>query len=158
MRALVVLLLVSACTRSAPVVDAGEPECTLTTPLRKGVPGSPGHLLASARNPNGASELATLMRRFVDDWTATREALRAGQAVEGARWPVHRHMRCAWPTALEDRNETFDGLAVRYLAEVKRFDEAPSRERYEAVIAACAACHEVTCGGPLAVIETLHLE
>lgn len=38
-------------------VADGAAECTLETPLIPGVPGSPGHLLPSDRNPNGDSEL-----------------------------------------------------------------------------------------------------
>ncbi len=138
------------------VVEAGAPagECTLETRLVPGVPGSPGHLIPSELNPNGASELATLMRTFVADWRDARAKLEAdaGTAL-AARWPVHRKMRCAWPTAEADRSPAFDGLAVNYLLQVRRFDERPSRETYEAVLDGCKSCHEVSCGGPLELIE-----
>lgn len=139
---------------------AAEPECTLETPLVPGVPGSPGHLIASDINPNGASELAALMRTMVADWRAVKTSLEADGGVErGKAWlPVHRRIRCAWPTDAKDRDATYDGLAVGYLAAVKAFDAAPSRETYGAVIAGCAACHEVTCGGPLEVIDGLKLK
>lgn len=160
MRALVIASLVSfaACNRT-PVpflVDAGPPpdDCTLETKLQPGVPGSPGHLIASELNPNGASELATLMRTFVADWKDARAKLEADpKAAFPARWPVHRKMRCAWPTSLDDRTPTYDGLAVNYLAKVKAFDAKPSRETYEGVLDGCQACHEVTCGGPLELIQ-----
>lgn len=142
------------CTRAAAVVDAGPPPdaCTATTVLAPGVPGSPGHLIASERNPNGASELATLMRAFVDDWKAARVALEADAGVS-ARLPTHRKLRCAWPTDAADRNPVFDGFAVGYLEKVKAFDARPSRATYEGVLDGCKACHEVSCGGPLEVIE-----
>jgi cytochrome c553 len=138
---------------------AVEPDCTLETALVPGVPGSPGHLLPSDLNPNGASELAALMRTMVADWRAVKTSLEAdaGVAPGTKHHPVHRKMRCAWPTDPKDRDATFDGLAASYLATVKAFDAAPSRETYGAVIGACAACHEVTCGGPLEVIEGLKL-
>lgn len=160
------LLLLAACTKpaaappappppapavvAAPVVD----DCTLETVLKPGIPGSPGHLIPSDINPNGASELATLMRTFVADWKDTKAKLEAGQPVT-AKLPVHRRIRCSWPTAKEDRDAKFDGLAVAYLAHVKAFDAAPSRESYGNVISACAACHEATCGGPLDLINSL---
>lgn len=149
-------MVLLGCTRAAVVVDAGPPpdECTLTTVLEPGVPGSPGHLIASERNPNGASELATLMRTFVDDWKAARVALEADAGVS-ARLPTHRKLRCAWPTDAADRNPVFDGFAVGYLEKVKAFDARPSREKYEGVLDGCKACHEVSCGGPLEVIEGL---
>ncbi len=130
------------------------PECTLATPLVEGAPGSPGHLLPSKRNPNGDSELAALMRTFVDDWKAARATLEA-QGHVAPRLPSHRLLRCAWPTDVQDRNEAFDALAQSYLAAVGAFDEGPSQPRFNAVIDACRACHEVTCGGPLEVIEGL---
>ena len=158
MRALVVgSMLLFACPRSAPIaVDAGPPpdECTLATKLVPGIPGSPGRLIASERNPNGASELATLMRTFVDDWKDARVKLEADAGFT-ARLPTHRKIRCTWPTDAADRNPTFDGYAVGYLEKVKAFDARPSRETYEGVLDGCKACHEVSCGGPLEVIEGL---
>lgn len=136
-------------------VKPPEPACTGETKLVEGVPGSPGHLLPSSINPNGASELATLMRRFVADWKAARQTLEAGGNV-APRFPSHAKLRCAWPTDPADRNAQFDTLAVGYLDAVKRFDESPGQRSYEGVINACAACHEVTCGGPLEVINQLH--
>ena len=148
-------MMVLACPRSAPI-DAGPPadECSLATKLAPGVPGSPGHLVASERNPNGASELATLMRSFVDDWKDARAKLEADAGVS-ARMPTHRKIRCTWPTDAADRNPLFDGFAVGYLEKVKAFDARPSRETYEGVLDGCKACHEVSCGGPLEVIEGL---
>lgn len=138
---------------------AGEPDCTLETALVPGVPGSPGHLIASDINPNGASELAALMRTMVADWRAVKASLEADAGADPGKQlhPAHRKIRCAWPTDPKDRDATFDGVAASYVAAVKAFDAAPSRETYGAVIGGCAACHEVTCGGPLEVIEGLKL-
>ncbi len=130
------------------------PDCTLATPLVEGVPGSPGHLLPSVRNPNGDSELAALMRRFVADWEAARQTMEQ-EGHLAPRFPSHRQLRCAWPTTASDRDQTYDGLAINYLAAVKAFDASPSRRTYDAVVDGCRACHEVTCGGPLQVIEAL---
>lgn len=149
-------LLLLACPRPAPPLDAGPAaeDCTLATVLKPGVPGSPGHLIASAINPNGASELATLMRAFVEDWKDARVKLGADAGV-AARLPTHARLRCTWPTAADDRNPAFDGFAVNYLGKVKAFDARPSRETFEGVLDGCKACHEVSCGGPLEVIEGL---
>lgn len=153
-------LVLSACPKPAapppppPPPAAPVDDCTFETKLVEGVPGSPGHLIASERNPNGASELATLMRRFVDDWKAARIALEADAGVP-AYLPAHRRIRCSWPTDAADRNVTFDGYAQNYVKAVKAFDAAPSRATYEGALDACKACHEVSCGGPLEVIEGL---
>lgn len=157
------VLLALGCLKPTPaaapaVTDAGAPvdDCTLETKLVPGVPGSPGHLIPSELNPNGASELATLMRTFVADLKDARVKLEADAGTTlAARLPVHRKMRCAWPTAESDRNPAFDGLAMSYLHAVKRFDAKPSRETYEGLLDGCKACHEVSCGGPLELIEGL---
>jgi hypothetical protein len=154
----VLLWVLAGCSRPAlpTAVDAGPPpdDCTLATVLVPGIPGSPGHFLLSERNPNGDSELAALMRRFVDDWKDARVKLDAGLPLT-PRLAVHRKMRCSWPTAAADRNAQFDGYAIGYLAKVKAFDAQPSRDTYEGVLDGCKACHSVTCGGPLEVIEGL---
>jgi hypothetical protein len=146
------------CASQAPARAAAEEECTLATPLVPGVPGSPGHLIPSDINPNGASELATLMRQMVTDWQGVRAQLASGQPVQRAPLlPTHRRISCSWPTASEDRNGAFDAMAQAYVQNVRSFDAAPSAETYRGVLSACASCHEATCGGPLAVIEGLQL-
>jgi hypothetical protein len=121
-----------------------------------GVPGSPGHLLPSLRNPNGDSELAALMRRFVDDLGAARAAVKA-RAPKAALAKAHRRMRCAWPTDVKDRTPTFDALAIVYLAQVEALDAAgPAADlEYARVLEGCQGCHQASCPGPLDVIEGL---
>jgi hypothetical protein len=127
-------------------------DCNLNTPLVPGVPGSPGHLIVSSRNPNGDSELAVLMRQFVDDLREVRTLLAAGQPVRPL-FPTHRKMRCAWPTKVDERNEGFDARAQAYLAMVRAFDDVPGQATYNAMINGCIACHAQSCGGPLDFID-----
>lgn len=167
MRPLLVLLLVaaSACSKPQPQPPAAPPpkapvapvdDCTAETKLVPGIPGSPGHLLPSERNPNGDSELAALMRAMESDLRATRLAITDGGAPPGALFPSHRKIRCSWPTDPRDRNPTFDGLAINYLARVKALDEKPLEPAaYEGVLEACKACHQTFCPGPVAVIDSL---
>ena len=135
-------------------VVADDADCNLSTPLVPGIPGSPGHLIKSQRNPNGDSELSVLMRQFVDDLREVRTQAEAGQPVKKLL-PVHRKMRCAWPTKPEERNEQFDGRALGYLAAVRAFDTAPNQANYNGIIAGCIACHSVSCGGPLDFIDSM---
>lgn len=154
-------LLAQACSSAAPSVAPTEEEtCTLETPLLPGVPGSPGNLIPSEINPNGASELADLMRRMEADLLAARAALETGAPLP-ALHPTHRRIRCAWPTDLSDRNATFDTMAQLYLRAVKRFDAsgaAERREAYDAVVTGCIACHENSCPGPIPAIQRLYAE
>lgn len=129
-------------------------DCDLSTPLVPGVPGSPGHLIVSARNPNGDSELAHLMRDMVDELLAARAALEGGEA-PAPLFPSHRRMRCAWPTTPDQRNAVYDAMARGYLQRVEAFDAEPSRVAYNAIVQDCTACHAVSCSGPLDFIEGL---
>ena len=129
-------------------------DCNLQTVLDPNKPGSPGHLIKSDRNPNGDSELAVLMRVFVDDLRDARVLVEAEQPVK-PMFVVHRTMRCAWPTVPSDRDESYDARAQGYLAVVRGFDAAPSKESYNAIINSCVACHQVSCGGVIEFIESL---
>ncbi len=130
-------------------------DCSQATPLVPGVPGSPGHLIPSSLNPNGQSELAFRMRAFVQDWADVKLALAAKAPVTKKYLPSHRALRCSWPTDPADRTAEFDALAQAYLGAVDAFDRAPGDATYDAVLSGCAACHEVSCPGPLSVIEGL---
>jgi len=133
---------------------SADADCNLSTTLVPGIPGSPGHLIQSTRNPNGDSELSVLMRQFVDDLREVRTLVEAKQPVKKLL-PVHRKMRCAWPTKPDERNEAFDGRALAYLTAVRAFDEAPAQGSYNAMIAGCISCHSQSCGGPLDFIDSM---
>ena len=118
------------------------------------VPGSPGNLIDSERNPNGESELAHLMRVFVDNLRDARLLVEAGEKAE-PMFPVHRKMRCAWPTNPSERDAAYDGRAQGYLTVVSAFDAAPSRQGFNAIIDSCVACHQVSCSGVIEFIDSL---
>ena len=162
---LVVCFAAAACSKpseaganppaAAPAAAAAaydDSDCNFETKLEPGVPGSPGHLIKSERNPNGDSELSALMRRFVDDLREVRTLLEAGETVPKL-WPVHRRMRCAWPTKPEERDQAYDQRAQGYLQAVRAFDEGPGKGTYNGMIAGCISCHSVSCGGPLDFID-----
>ncbi|HIE71048.1 MAG TPA: hypothetical protein EYP98_13220 [Planctomycetes bacterium] len=147
----------AANNRDAQPDPLDDSDCNLQTVLDPNKPGSPGHLIKSDRNPNGDSELAVLMRLFVDDLRDARVLVEAGQAVKPL-FPVHRNMRCAWPTIPAERDEGYDARAQSYLAIVRGFDAAPSKGSYNVIINSCVACHQVSCGGVIEFIESLRWE
>ena len=132
-------------------------DCNLQTVLDPDKPGSPGNLIPSERNPNGDSELAVLMRVFVDGLRDARLLVEAGEKAKPL-FPDHRAMRCAWPTVPADRDEGYDTRSQGYLATVRAFDAAPSKEAYNLIINSCVACHQVSCGGVIEFIESLRWE
>lgn len=134
-------------------------ECTLQTPLPPGVPGSPGHLIPSARNPNGQSELAALMRSMEAALKEARPLVAQGQKV-GPFASRFAKIRCAWPTNLGDRDAQFDALAVAYLSAVAKLDAthgADAPAAFDGVLNACRACHERACSGAIVAINALRL-
>ena len=149
------LILVCACSRT-PAPAVVEDACTLQTPLKPGIPGSPGHLIPSAINANGASELATLMRAMKADLEAAQGSIARGEPIP-SMLPRHRKIRCSWPTGLEDRNPAFDASAIAYLAQVRTLDARPADvgAAYDGVVSACLACHANSCPGPITAIEKL---
>jgi hypothetical protein len=153
-----VLLALLGCTSetATPKVQAAaaDADCNLSTVLVPGIPGSPGHLIPSARNPNGDSQLAVLMRQFVDDLREVRTQLEARQPVKQL-FATHRTMRCAWHTKPAERDERYDGLAQGYLAAVRAFDAAPGQTNYNAIVQGCISCHSASCGGPLDFIDSM---
>jgi hypothetical protein len=155
---LVVFAMLACAPKGLASKAPAEETCGFDTPLQPGVPGSPGFLLPSDINPNGQSELAALMRQMVVDVKEARRAVTEGKSVAPMS-EKHRHLRCAWPTDLRDRTPAFDALAKVYLQQVERLESArgDARPAFANVVSACRACHESTCPGPLAVIETLEL-
>ena len=139
-------------------IDAGEASanCTLETPLKPGVPGSPGNMIPSAINPNGHSELAHLMRGMQADMDKIRERILGGQGA-GAVSPSHRKIRCAWPTEESMRNKEFDLKAQSYQSAVDALERTKADHRgfYNAVISQCISCHNTSCPGPITAINKL---
>jgi hypothetical protein len=132
--------------------------CTWQSPLEAGIPGSPGNLIASEINPNGASELSVLMRKMVDDLREIRQGILNG--APPAQYPAdHHRMRCTWPTDPDVRNPLFDGMAKSYLVAYDRLKVTKDSHaaRYEAVLDGCVGCHSNTCQGPIPLIESLRL-
>ena len=89
---------------SATVDPLDDSDCNLETVLDPNKPGAPGNLIPSPRNPNGDSELAVLMRLFVDNLRDAKLLIEAGEKVPPL-FPTHRTMRCAWPTNPAERDE-----------------------------------------------------
>ena len=108
---LFVSCLLAACAndggaKSSTEVLLDDSDCNLQTVLDPEKPGAPGHLIPSPRNPNGDSELAVMMRLFVDNLRDAKVLLQADEPVP-PMFPTHRMMRCAWPTNPAERDLGF---------------------------------------------------
>ena len=134
--------------------------CTIDSTLEPGIPGSPGHLIASTINPNGDSQLAVLMRNMRDDLRVARDQLLQGKA-PGNFLDEHSRMRCVWPTDPGVRTTKYDEMATTYLYAVDDLERAKTtddrRMAYGRVLNGCVTCHQNTCPGPIASIVALEL-
>jgi len=133
--------------------------CTAETPLVEGIPGSPGNPIPSKVNPNGDSELASMMRAMMSDMELIRRDAMNGVFPENIP-NSHAKLRCAWPTDASMRSGAYDAMAIGY---IDAFDKLASREgdarqRYSAVVTACLNCHATACPGPTVAIEKLRLD
>lgn len=150
------LLSLAACSseREAPKARPSESPCDFRTKLVPGIPGSPGNLIPSARNPNGVSELAQLMRQFVEDLDEAKRVLASGEKPKKL-FPTHKRMRCSWHTVPSERNEAYDRRAKSHLDLVQAFDDAPGQDSFNAIIQSCIACHSVSCQGPISFLTRM---
>lgn len=158
---LLVLALTSACSRSTPNKPPveEEPACSIHSPLTPGVPGSPGHLVKSERNPNGDSELAVLMRKMLSDLQNLRVDVLAKRPPSS--FPDNHHrMACVWPSEEAIRSPLFAGLAKNYLGPLNHLkkQEIPSSDSFNSVVAGCLSCHRNFCPGPIHLIENLWID
>ena len=158
------LAIQTGCSSSKPTPPLEAPalqqECTLETPLVPGIPGSPGHWITSARNPNGDSELAVLMREMLDDLQKIRPDVVAGRAPKNPGPMNHHLMRCSWPNEPSIRGPVFGALASTYLIALNHMEtqDIPSPDAYNGVVAGCLGCHNQFCPGPIHLIQNLWID
>ncbi len=137
---------------------ASSKACTLATPLKPGIPGSPDNPIKSDINPNGDSELSHLMRKMLKDLQKIRPSILAQSKtippVQG-----HERIRCSWPSDPGIRGPLFGALSDTYLSSLKFFEStAPTNDSYNGVVAACLGCHNSFCPGPIHLIQNLWIE
>lgn len=113
-------------------------------------------------NPNGASELALLMRELTAFAEENSRLLAAGQTPQP--WPESvARLTTAQATDEEMKGLHFDALAADFQAATHRFNQAlskgePLRDLHNQIIGSCVACHQQSCAGPLVRIQKLFAE
>jgi hypothetical protein len=114
----------------------------------------------SERNPNGASELAQLMRVMeaqAETWK--KEVSENAETLS----PVPRSfstLKTAKVTKPSMKNENFDAFADDFVRFSEALVAAPREKRteaYNAMVNGCANCHSQMCPGPLVRIKKFYL-
>jgi len=133
--------------------------CTLETPLKPGIPGSPSNPIKSDINPNGDSELAHLMRKMLKDLQDIRPLVLSQKPVKTSI-QGHERIRCTWPSDSDIRGPLFGSLSDTYLSTLEIFGThpIPSIDSYNGVVAGCLGCHSNFCPGPIHLIQSLWIE
>ncbi len=130
-------------------------KCDHLTPLEPGIPGSPDNLIMLENRPNGVSELAALMREMLKSMKDARGQLIHKQPVTPLK--TYERMKCAWPTDMSNRTAQFDAVADLTVQAIENFNQNPSEDSYNTVVATCITCHQQRCPGPMAAIRPLLL-
>ncbi len=113
------------------------------------------------QNPNGASELAILMRQMQEYSNA--EKVRVLKGHDPSEMPASfSTLSTAEITNGMHKSESYDAFATMYLEHVRSYSgSGPGDERvtaYNNMIASCLGCHSEHCPGPVPVIKKLMIE
>ncbi len=111
-------------------------------------------------NPNGTSELASLMREMQIYSGAEREKVIKGSLPS----PMPDRFSSLKTAAISqgmEKSEMYDTFANLYMGSVKDYigsDKKVRVEKYNNMIASCIACHSQHCPGPVPVIKKLTIK
>jgi hypothetical protein len=122
------------------------------------LPLNSAHADTSVVNPNGASELAVLMREMQE--YSSSERIRVRNGLTPSEMPQSfENIGTALITNGMHKSENYDTFADIYLVNVKAYIDSPKgSERisaYNNMVASCLACHSEQCPGPVPVIRKL---
>ena len=113
-----------------------------------------------AKNPNGDSELALLMREMFDHGMRMKKAIKAGEPIKVER--SFEEILTASATQPEKAaSPEFKAFAQSYINIMQRMEEGSDEEAtmlYESMVANCMACHTAFCPGPKMRIKHLKLD
>jgi hypothetical protein len=113
----------------------------------------------STINPNGASELAVLMRKMEKFSLMAREDIKNGKAP--GSFPVDfDKIHTAMVTPKMEKSEYYNSFADLYLMSVKNYISSSPQERistFNNMISACLACHSQHCPGPVPAIKKMYI-
>ncbi len=110
-------------------------------------------------NPNGASELALLMREMAKHAETNHELLLAGQPIVLEPEGISK-LKTAEKTDKDLDTALFNGLADLYLKRLMDLKNAPDSLKIAAhnnLVTACSDCHSNFCPGPIKRINKIFI-
>jgi hypothetical protein len=105
-----------------------------------------------------ASEMASLMRDFVEFSKDAKKRIAAGDQLEVPQ--AFYSLKSKQATRNEQDDQEFQQMADLFLVQLKALDGADSTaaQAYHSTIDACVTCHSTYCGGPLEIINKLYID
>ena len=110
-------------------------------------------------NPNGSSELATLMNQMYSDLYNVKAKIVKGKKVNFQA--DYSTIMTAVPTDASMKNNTFEPFATALLYNVKELNNSTNAnqlEAYKTIVQTCISCHNNSCPGPLMRIANLEIK
>lgn len=118
-------------------------------------------LVPSDRNPNGASELAQLMRRMESQTELWKSEIQEAKDSLSPMPGIYETLKTASVTEPEMKNEHFDAFADDFIRYASDLVKAPKKERktaFNTMVGGCMACHGQMCPGPMKRIGKFYFE
>ncbi len=104
-----------------------------------------------------ASEMASLMRRMVEEHQLLKEQILQEKAI-GNFNEKYLNLHTAKLTVSSDRDPSFEFFSENFIKMQKELFKVPSakrKETYNSIINLCVACHQGHCSGPIPRIKKL---
>jgi cytochrome c553 len=159
MNRFIILIAFSALIFGACNTQTSAPKST-TKVKKDSVPESLKAKKDPKRFPNKRSELAILMRNLIDELNANKQKVANGEAIDVKWTEKYKTILTATPTDEDDSGPLFHGFGTKFLADLKAFEEAESKDRielYNAMVQSCVDCHKKHCQGPIPAIKKLRI-
>lgn len=100
------------------------------------------------------SELALLMRQMFDELNTTKEYIVTGKG-DSIHLSDFFNIHSAKATDPTVRDQQFKGMSDALLQHVKKLEQQPGIETFNATIDVCLTCHQSYCPGPMRKIKKL---
>jgi len=116
-------------------------------------------LAPSERNPNGASELAQLMRTMEKQSETWKKEIEEEKAELSPVPDIYNRLKTAIPTETGMKNENFDTFSddfVRYSNALVKADTKNRKAAFNTMVSGCLTCHSEMCPGPIKRINKFY--
>ena len=116
-------------------------------------------LAPSERNPNGASELAQLMRTMEAQSETWKKEIEDGKPELSPVPNLYNTLKTAIPTEDGMKNENFDAFSddfVRFSKALVKTDVNNRKAAFNTMISGCLTCHSQMCPGPIKRINKFY--